>query len=115
MVRGTSRTKAVIYSEEIETEIKKNFSITPKPRDDAFGVYPGCVWWRLTYQHLFLSLYYDPTDSLGIVGAPYYELYDGNETYRFLESGDPMELIFELHQNLAIYEAEFAQFPERFL
>jgi len=46
---------------------------------------PGLKRWYILYKFLKLSLYYDPKDHLGFVGKPYYEIYGGKDTERFLE------------------------------
>jgi len=101
-----------IYNPMIESQIRKDFNLSePKTRES----FPGCYWWEITTEHLWLSIYYYPSDSLGYVGAPYYELYDGDETYRYLLSDDPMELILELHKQKAIIEERYEKHPEEFL
>ena len=79
-------------------------------------LYPDCNWWLIKYKFLELSLYYDPSDKLGIVGQPYYELYDGFETYRFLSNPDQSsELLELLLQIKSKHDKEVQEFPEHFL
>ena len=101
-----------IYSLLIEEQIRKDFDISEPETREAF---PECLWWKITTGHLWLSLYYDPNDSLGYVGTPYFQLYDGDETYTYLLDDDPMDLILELHKQKAIYTEQYEKNPEEFL
>ena len=103
-----------IYSPMIEEQIKKDFDIS-KPTKRTQPMFEGCWWWSITTGHLHLSIYFDPSDCLGYVGAPYYELYDGDDTYRYLLSDDPMDLILELHKQKAIYIENYNRNPEVYL
>jgi len=101
-----------IFSPMIEEQIKKDFHISEPILRDAM---PSCTWWKISVGHFSMSIYYDPDDSLGYVGVPYYELYDGDETYRYLSSDDPMDLILELHKQKVIYEESYSKDPEKWL
>ena len=39
---------------------------------------------QITHNNKFVSIYLDWFDRLGIVGQPYYEIYDGENTERYL-------------------------------
>lgn len=79
-------------------------------------LYPDCNWWLIQYKFLELSLYYDPSDKLGSVGKPYYELYDGIETFRFLSNPDQSDkLLGKLIQIKKEHDKEVQEYPERFL
>ena len=66
--------------EELQTE----WSISHYLRDS----FPECQWWKVAG----LSIYYDPYDSLGSVGAPYYEILKGDTT-RYIKDQDEEEMI----------------------
>ena len=50
----------------------------------------------------FISVYLDCYDNLGLMGSPYYEVYDGEECYRFLinKSDEMMEFINDTIERL---------------
>ena len=100
-------------SAETEAKIKEMFDISRVTRDAEY--YAGCFWWKLTYGHLVLSIYFDPSDILGVVGSPYYELYDGKDTFRYLESGSSVRLLEALTKAKEEYIKEFQDHPESFL
>lgn len=50
-------------------EINKHKSSTMK----TFA--PSCIWWNISHQSSSISVYYDPNDTLGYVGSPYFECY----------------------------------------
>ena len=72
-----------------------------------------CNWWRLTYKFLDYSIYYDPEDILGRVGVPYYEFYDNEETYRYIDNLP--KLLTRLKRNKIEHDKETKEYPERFL
>jgi len=45
-----------------------------------------------------ISVYLDVDDSLGSVGAPYWEIYDGHETHRYLLASETQEMNKKLTQ-----------------
>ncbi len=105
-----------LMSTEIENEIREmGIEMVDRKNDDR-DEYRICNWWRLKYKYVKMSVYYDPADLLGYVGRPYYELYDGNETYRYLEdSDDHTEFIGKLKEVIDLHNADIDEHPENWL
>ncbi len=80
------------------------------------------TYWLYTYKDLTISIYFDYNDDLGIVGEPYYEIYNVSEngknniddTIRFLYT-EPDKMIKELENQAQIHEKELQEYPERFI
>lgn len=80
-------------------------------RSDHFN---GCNWWSLTYKFLHFSIYFDPSNILGYVGDEYYELYDGNDTYRYHTDKSNI-IIKDLTKFKNVHNKEINEFPELWL
>ena len=102
---------------EIEILNKMGWEVEDRGSDGRPPQFRDCNWWRLTYKHLEHSIYYDPSDILGVVGKPYFEYYDGDDTYRYLEYSKDEFIRFckDLNRNQIQHEQDFIDFPERFL
>ena len=80
------------------------------------------TYWLYTYKDLTISIYFDYNDDLGIVGEPYYEIYNVSEngennfkdTIRYLKK-DHVKMIRELEKQAKIHEKELQEYPERFI
>ena len=74
-----------------QLHFKENWGVTIIP---PFG--GAIIRFRVEHNGRCVSVYFDGYDRLGIVGQPYWEVYDFNEgPYRFLydEVGDLMDYI----------------------
>ncbi len=81
------------------------------------------IYWIYEYKYLKISIYLDQNDDLGLVGEPYYEMYDVSDslsqnnfddTIRFLEV-ESYSLIKELEKQALIHDKEIEMYPERFI
>ena len=108
-----------IFNDEVETKIQQlgytidNIGLGGRP-----DYYKECNWWTLVYGHLFLSIYFDPEDKLGFVGRPYYELYTGDDTFRYLDlpnTENPNFLLRNLKKLKNEYKKDFKNNPENYL
>ncbi len=103
-------------STEIENKIREIGIEIVDRKNDNRKEYRSCNWWHLNYKFMKMSIYYDPKDLLGYVGSPYYELYDGNETYRYLEdSDDHIEFIDKLKEVIDLHDIDIDEHPENWL
>ncbi len=107
----------ILYDTKIEAKIK-NIGFTIE--DIGMGgrnpsYFMGCNWWRLTYNHLDYSIYYDEDDRMGSVGKPYYEFYDEENTKRMITEEHFEEFFLELIALKKQYELDVITNPERFI
>lgn len=70
-------------------------------------------YWRILYRYADWSIYFDIDDTLGVVGRPYFELWDGNDTERFY--ADKSGLSDAVKELCKQHDKELIEFPERFL
>ncbi len=106
-----------LMNEVVENEITlMGIELIDRKNDDR-TIYLDCNWWHLNYKFLKLSIYYDPSDSLGYVGKPYYELYDGNETFRYIadEVESEEEFLRDLNNMINAHDESIAKTPENWL
>lgn len=100
------------------TLTKEDFASEVEVIDRGYGehAFNGTAYfWYIVIAGLNkLSIYYDIDDSLGIVGSHYFELYDGEETYRWLEE-EKDELCSYVDNQYTNYLQEVEDYPERFL
>ena len=106
-----------LFSDEIESELQKiGYDVIDRGNDRVKdGVYVGCNWWHLNYKFLKLSVYYDPSDALGVVGVPYYELYDGMEDYRYIADQDDLEFLSDAKTHIINHKKSVEEEPELWL
>lgn len=76
--------------------------------------YPGLKHYYVNYRFMSLSMYYDPSDFLGSVGKPYFEIYYKGDTFRFLktERNNLEQFVLKTTKE---HDKEVNTFPERFL
>ena len=107
----------VLVSKDFENKIKelgyniKDLGSDGRPKE----LYDGCNWWRLGYKFLYYSIYYDPKNVIGFVGEPYWEFYDGEETYRYTVTNNFDSLIKLLEKLKLKQEKDIKNTPEIFL
>jgi len=98
-----------------------NFELGKCIKREQSGPFPNVVYWYYMHKYLKISIYYDVNDDLGIVGEPYYEIYNVSvslsennfeDTLRFLSED---EMIEELENQARIHEKEIEVYPERFI
>jgi hypothetical protein len=78
-------------NEYVEDEIKSmGYKLTDLGNNQSLAEFKECNWWKLRYLFLKISVYYDPKDILGAVGVPYYEMFDGKDTIRYI-AGDKID------------------------
>lgn len=106
-----------VFNELTEKKIEKlgyeiqNIGLGGRP-----DFYQGCNWWVFNYRYLRLSIYFDPADIMGFVGRPYYELYDGEDTYRFIATDAEAQTLLDTLNSLKIkHNQQVQEFPEMFL
>jgi len=107
-----------LMSEDVEQKIEQlGFTLEDiGNRRFEHEEYKPCNWWRLKYLLLDLSIYYDPIDALGSVGVPYYELYDGKDTFRYIENDNSYKDFVEfLNILMKDHQTELNEHPENFL
>ncbi len=107
----------IIFNEIVENNIKNlGFNIIDIGLGGRNGSYfKDCNWWKLTYRLLNLSIYYDPSNVLGSVGQPYYELWDGDNTERAITE-EHFEAIYEALQNARDkHDIDILKNPENFI
>jgi len=102
-----------LFTDDIETQIKEKWDIRDRgPREHDF--FEGCNWWTLSYKLMSCSIYFDPSDCLGVVGQPYYEIYDGEDTERFLMDGYK-DLLDYLKEQTKAHDIDLIENPENWL
>ena len=76
--------------------------------------YKECNWWQLQYRYEEYSIYFDKHEVLGYFGEPYYELYDGDETWRWSQH-DNTGFINFLDERFKEHDKKVYENPELFL
>ena len=94
--------------------IQAGWEITDTGMSGRPDYFKGCNWWTLGYKFLRYSVYYDPSDIMGSVGAPYYEFYDGDDTYRYLLDNS-FEFISDVNEYIPKHNTDIETNPELFL
>ncbi len=107
----------ILYDTKIEAKIKNiGFTLEDVGMAGRTAAYfLGCNWWRLTYNHLDYSIYYDSENVIAPVGKPYYEFYDGKNAKRMITEEHFEELFLELIALKKQYELDVITNPERFI
>ena len=86
---------------------------------------PEIKRWLIEYKELVISAYYDAHDDLGIVGEPYFEIYDitnqkehtnnFEDTERFLASDNIDKMAEFLENEFNIHDKDLKENPEYFI
>lgn len=107
--------KPVIDNSEIlamKWNLPKNARITLKENKTATWA-KNCIWWNIGYRWMNWSAYYDPDDTLGVVGEPYFEIIF-EDAERFLVKDK--ELMFQrIQEECNKHDIVIDKYPEYFL
>jgi hypothetical protein len=81
--------------------------------------------WFIEYKELVISAYYDAHDDLGVVGEPYFEIYNitnqkeythnFDDTARFLAAEDIDKMAEFLENEFNIHDKDLKENPEYFI
>ena len=94
----------------------KNPQITMVTRANDENTYQRVKYFWIEYKFLQLSSYYDPTESLGVMTGPYFEIYANDDVIRFSNDEAGLKDLEEfVNQICAEHDLEIKLFPERFL
>lgn len=66
-----------------EWDLPIGAKLQPRKKDSITDYFPSVIQWFIFYRLTSFSIYYDPDDSMGYMGEPYFEIYDFNEVERF--------------------------------
>ena len=107
----------------MRSKLRDEAQITERKRR---GDYPPEVKrWLIEYKELVISAYYDAHDDLGIVGEPYFEIYDitnqkehtnnFEDTERFLASDNMDKMAEFLENEFNIHDKDLKENLEYFI